>query len=228
MSVKFIIFLLGLFTSAHAVAMDIRIDLGSFWGSTPGNWNNIGNFNTSHSGLIDHHSGATTGVTISGDGWRNFTGVVDAADWPDTDWVESSATLDGAGLWPDDIGTFHLTGLASGRYVVEIVSVRSLFDYPNIIDIDGAYADLTYRETPVRTPWHSNSDGLGSRNWLIWSDLPVTDGDLMITNEAGFAGIVNAIRISTVETASVPVPLTALLFASGLAGIGLIKRKSVT
>ena len=68
---------------------------------------------------------------------------------------------------------------------------------------------------------------LGSRNWLIGSDLPVTDGDLMITNEAGFAGIVNAIRISTVETASVPVPLTALLFASGLAGIGLIKRKSI-
>ncbi len=224
MASKFIILLLGLFTSAQAVAMDIRIDLGSFWGSTAGHWNNIGDFNTSHGGLIDHRSGATTGVTISGDGWRNFTGVVNASDWPDTDWVESSATLDGAGLWPDDIGTFHLTGLANGRYVVEIVSVRSLFDYPNTIDVDGVHADVTYRNTPVKTPWHSSSDGLDSRNWLIWNDLLVADGDLMITNEAGFAGIVNAIRITAVEPTAVPAPFSALLLASGLAGISVVKR----
>lgn len=228
MSVKFVVLALSLFTSAHAMAMDIRIDLGRFWGTTPGNWNNIGDPNTPQDNLIDFHNGITTGVSISGNGWRNFTGVINSADWPNTDWVTSTATLDGAGLWPNDIGTFHLSGLTIGRYIVEVVSVRSLFDYPNTIDVDGAYANVTYKQTPVTTPWNSYSDGLGSQNWLIWNDLLVTDGNLAITNKAGFAGIINAIRIRSADSAEIPAPLTALLIAIGLAGIRLAKRKHNT
>ncbi len=197
---------------AQAGLVDIRIDLSTFLGSTPGNWNNISNITGLTTGLIDFNTGAATSVSIDGTGsdWLDFFGDDDGA-FPDQGWLIQPATVDGAGLLTDLTGTFTISGLSDGAYQLELVAARTTFGYLNTFTVNGALANRTFLDTPVVTPWGSTTDGLEAGNWLIWDNVVASDGQITITDIAGpgTLGILNAIRIS-----QIPAP-------GGLAVLGL-------
>ena len=200
---------------AQAGLVDIRIDLSTLVGSTPGNWNNITNITGLTTGLIDFNTGAATAVSIDGTGspWTDFFGD-DGGAFPDQGWLIQPATVDGAGL--NVTGTYTLSGLNDGAYQLELVSARTTFGYLNTFTVNGALANRTFLDTPVVTPWDSTIDGLEAGNWLIWDNVVASDGQITITNAAGpgTLGILNAIRIS-----QIPAPGgLALLGLTGLMG----------
>lgn len=211
-------FVIGAILAAagSAKAWEIRMDISDVVSTTGGNWNNIGNLNGVNADLIEFGSGANTGASISGFGWRDFFGD-DSAEFADVDWVQQPATADGAGVEEGSTGTFTVSGLADGEYVVEIVSARTEFEYLNFITVFGNFADRTFNGTPVNTPWGSNVDGLAESNWLIWDAVQTDDGEINIqlTSDVTTLGMINAIRIS-----QIPAPGALALFgAAGLAGV---------
>jgi hypothetical protein len=192
-----------------ALAVDIRIDLGTNAGTTAGNWNNISNVAGLTSDLIDFDSGLGTGVSIDGTGspWSNFVGD-DLGAFPNQDWLIQPATRDGAGLQRDLTGRYTIAGLTGPAYRIEVVSARTSFNYLNTFTVDGSLADRTFLGTAVVTPWNATTDGLAAGNWLIWDNVVPTAGTINLMDVAGpgTLGILNAVRIL-----EVPEPTTGLM-----------------
>ena len=214
---------IGLAIPAQALD-DIRIDLSTMLGSTPGNWNNISNLSGLTPNLIDFTTGAGTGVSIDGTGspWRDFYGDQDGA-FPPQDWLIQPATVDAAGMSTDLTGSFTLAGLDGPAYQIELVSARTTFGYLNTFTVDGALADRTYLGTPVYTPWNATTDGLNPGNWLIWDSVVPDGGSIQITDVAGpgTLGILNAIRVL-----EIPEPATGLtLLLAAVVGVGISRRR---
>lgn len=214
-----------------AEPIDLRIDLATQLGSTPGNWNNVSNLTGLTAGLVDYASGAATSVSIDGTGspWESLEGDSDG-EFPDQEWLIQPATVDGAGLDEGEIGLFTLTGLPDGVYRIEVVSARTTFGYLDTILVNGALADRTHLGTPVVTPWNATSDGLEAGNWLIWDGVVPVAGAVTIAAESDPAtlGIVNALRVLETPYAA-PVAqaiptvssLGLALLALALAGLAL-------
>ena len=222
-----------------AEPIDLRIDLATQLGSTPGNWNNVANLTGLTTGLVDHGTGAATAVSIDGTGspWEALEGDSNG-EFPDQDWLIQPAAVDGAGLDEGETGLFTLSGLADGVYRIEVVSARTTFNYLDRITVNGALASRTHLGTPVVTPWNATTDGLLAGNWLIWDGVVPVAGGVAIAVEADPAtlGIVNAIRVLETPYAApvaqaIPAASTAALalLASALAALalGVLRRRRI-
>ncbi len=71
-----------------AEPIDLRIDLATQLGSTPGNWNNVANLTGLTAGLVDYATGAATAVSIDGTGspWESIEGDSNG-EFPDQEWL---------------------------------------------------------------------------------------------------------------------------------------------
>jgi hypothetical protein len=196
-----------------ARAVDIRVDLSTLVGVTPGNWNNLSNLIGLTPNLIDFPTGVPTPVSIDGTGspWQAFFGD-DNGTFPNRDWLIQPATKDGAGLQSDLSGSYVLRNLTAPSYRIEIVSARTTHPYLNTFRANGALANRTSLGTAVNTPWNSNTDGLLSGNWLIWDNVVPVAGAITISDTAGpgTLGILNALRIT-----DIPEPASAALALTG-------------
>jgi len=172
--------------------LDLRLDISTFVSATGGNWNDISNITGLTTGLIDFNTGAPTPVSIQGAGWLDFYGDDEGA-FPNRDWLIQPATVDGAGLFAGETGTFVVSGLPAAVYRIEVVSARPI----NTITVNGALASRTSLGTPVQTPWGSDTDGLVPGNWLIWDGVTPLAGAITITDEANSEtlAMINAVRI---------------------------------
>ena len=181
--------------------LDIRIDFGTAAGTTlVGQWNNIDNLALAGrtSGLIDFNTGSATTVSVDGLGgpWRSFVGDDLGAFLPQ-DWFVQPATRDAAGLSSGLSASYLFEGLPDGTYTVEAISARTTFDYQNLFVVNGVQANRTFLGTPVFTPWGSTSHGLTPSNWLIWDDVEVVGGVIVLDlSGSGTLSMLNALRIS--------------------------------
>ena len=201
------------FLACEAFAMDIRIDFSLGSGAAGNNWNSLSasNLKAGTTSLIDHDTGASTGVTVTGTGF-------------DTDYIGSISTLptwwDGGTQAQDRIyfydngpqtGSITLAGLSiSQAYKLEVFSAGDFAE--RVISANSTFG-VNSRTGLVDSAWHGITDG--TAGWLTWDNLtPTVGGTVDITFDSLSANYVpvNALRIT-----NVPEP-TAL----SLMGLGLI------
>ena len=193
-----------LFCSQQVFSMDLRIDFSLGSGAAGNNWNSLSasSLTGGITSLIDHDTGASTGVTVTGTGWT-------------TDYIGSLTTLpswwDGGTQAQDRIyyydngpqtGSITLAGLLSSQaYKLEVFSAGD-FD-ERAIAANSSFG-INSRTGLLDSAWHGITDG--TAGWLIWDNLMPTAGGLVnITFDSLTSNYVpvNALRITNVPEPSV-------------------------
>ena len=188
----------------QAFSIDLRIDFSLGSGAAGNNWNSLSasSLTGGITSLIDHDTGASTGVTVTGTGWT-------------TDYIGSLTTLpswwDGGTQAQDRIyyydngpqtGSITLAGLSSSQaYKLEVFSAGD-FD-ERAIAANSSFG-INSRTGLLDSAWHGITDG--TAGWLIWDNLMPTAGGLVnITFDSLTSNYVpvNALRITNVPEPSV-------------------------
>ena len=188
----------------EAFALDLRIDFSLGSGAAGNNWNSLSasSLTGGITSLIDHDTGASTGVTVTGTGFN-------------TDYIGSITTLpswwDGGTQAQDRIyyydngpqtGSITLAGLSSSQvYKLELFSEG---DYAERAIAANSSFGINSRTGLLDSAWHGITDG--TAGWLIWDNLMPTAGGLVnITFDSLTSNYVpvNALRITNVPEPSV-------------------------
>jgi|GEM_PF-4778716 len=188
----------------QAFSIDLRIDFSLGSGAAGNNWNSLSasSLTGGITSLIDHDTGASTGVTVTGTGWT-------------TDYIGSLTTLpswwDGGTQAQDRIyyydngpqtGSITLAGLSSSQaYKLEVFSAGD-FD-ERAIAANSSFG-INSRTGLLDSAWHGITDG--TAGWLIWDNLmPTAGGTVNITFDSLSTNYVpvNALRITNVPEPSV-------------------------
>jgi len=196
----------------QAFSIDLRIDFSLGSGAAGNNWNSLSasSLTGGITSLIDHDTGASTGVTVTGTGWT-------------TDYIGSLTTLpswwDGGTQAQDRIyyydngpqtGSITLAGLSSSQaYKLEVFSAGD-FD-ERAIAANSSFG-INSRTGLLDSAWHGITDG--TAGWLIWDNLmPTAGGTVNITFDSLSTNYVpvNALRIT-----NVPEPTALSLVSLGL------------
>ena len=188
----------------QAFSIDLRIDFSLGSGAAGNNWNSLSasSLTGGITSLIDHDTGASTGVTVTGTGFN-------------TDYIGSITTLpswwDGGTQAQDRIyyydngpqtGSITLAGLSSSQaYKLEVFSAGD-FD-ERAIAANSSFG-INSRTGLLDSAWHGITDG--TAGWLIWDNLmPTAGGTVNITFDSLSTNYVpvNALRITNVPEPSV-------------------------
>lgn len=188
----------------QAFSIDLRIDFSLGSGAAGNNWNSLSasSLTGGITSLIDHDTGASTGVTVTGTGWT-------------TDYIGSLTTLpswwDGGTQAQDRIyyydngpqtGSITLAGLSSSQaYKLEVFSAGDFDD--RAIAANSSFG-INSRTGLLDSAWHGITDG--TAGWLIWDNLmPTAGGTVNITFDSLSTNYVpvNALRITNVPEPSV-------------------------
>lgn len=188
----------------QAFSIDLRIDFSLGSGAAGNNWNSLSasSLTGGITSLIDHDTGASTGVTVTGTGWT-------------TDYIGSLTTLpswwDGGTQAQDRIyyydngpqtGSISLAGLSSSQaYKLEVFSAGDFDD--RAIAANSSFG-INSRTGLLDSAWHGITDG--TAGWLIWDNLmPTAGGTVNITFDSLSTNYVpvNALRITNVPEPSV-------------------------
>ena len=188
----------------QAFSIDLRIDFSLGSGAAGNNWNSLSasSLTGGITSLIDHDTGASTGVTVTGTGWT-------------TDYIGSLTTLpswwDGGTQAQDRIyyydngpqtGSITLAGLSSSQvYKLELFSEG---DYAERAIAANSSFGINSRTGLLDSAWHGITDG--TAGWLIWDNLmPTAGGTVNITFDSLSTNYVpvNALRITNVPEPSV-------------------------
>ena len=213
---------LFLFLVSRSLALDIRIDFSLGSGSAGNNWNSLSasSLTGGTTSLIDHATGASTGVTVTGTGFN-------------TDYVGSISTLpawwDGGIQAQDRIyfydsgsqtGSVTLGGLLSSQaYKLELFSAG---DYVERAIAANSSFGINSRTGLLDSAWHGVDDG--NAGWLVWDNLmPTAGGIVNITFDSLSA---NYVPVNALRLTAVPEPSVLSLLALGLAFSLRQRRKS--
>ncbi len=233
----------GSMRSATAGLLDVRIDFGSGYATTPTGWNEVsvsflstvttsGNEQT----LSDYNVPSTpTGVALKVTDAFYASTFSTASTWqnPYAPWMDAnaqSALADWALVHGTaDKSQLVLTGLDPGSlYTVELLGLREGVDSNAAYQVNGTAGTAIFAGAPgsgTTAGWNADDDGYVAQGFMQWLEVsPSTSGEIVIDVDrlGGTYAFLNAMRIS-----QVPEPGALTLFVVGLVAL-LVRRRART
>ncbi len=226
---------------ARAGLLDVRIDFGGGWATTPTNWNMAHqNFLSvvtpagSEQAMIDFNEPSTaTGVKLKVTKAFFGSGATEASPtftWANDEasWVETDALRDWTMAYTANNLScqFALIGLDPNEiYCVELLAVRGTAGIGSY-QVNGTAGEAVFpagsTATATTAAWNSSIDGHAAKGFMQWSHVTPSIGGTIVVDVVKATGaeyaFLNAMRIT-----AVPEPGTSLLLAAGL--LAIVRRR---
>ncbi|MDZ7616767.1 MAG: PEP-CTERM sorting domain-containing protein [Patescibacteria group bacterium] len=217
---------------AAAALLDVRLDFGSGYLTSPANWNQVGTqfliTVTAPGGeqaLGDFNApGTPTGVTLKVTQRFYASTFSSASTWtnPHAPWMDAnaqSALADWALAHGDQAQSqLVFAGLDPGsRYTVDLLGIRAGTDTSASYQVNGAAGTVLFGSTPgtgTTATWNADDDGYVAQGFMQWLNVaPNAFGEITITidRQTGGYAFLNAMRI-----AEIPEPGAAAMLLIGL------------